>query len=126
MPWQAAWCLGVEEMDSTHREFVELLEQCQGGERFADSFSRLLVHTEQHFANEEQLMRSSGYAAIDEHRGEHNKVLAEARQMARGVERGRLKMAKAWLNERLPEWFELHRTTMDAALAVHLKQHNES
>jgi len=38
------------------------------------------------------------------------------------VQTGRATMAKAWLNESLPTWFDLHAKTMDSSLVAHLKQ----
>ncbi|MGE0014245.1 MAG: hemerythrin, partial [Azoarcus sp.] len=56
--------------------------------------------------------------------GEHQRVLAELRAFNRSVKGGRLLVARAYVRESLPEWFDLHLSTMDAALAAHLrKQH---
>ena len=116
--------LGVVEMDDTHREFVALaaaLEACPDTE-FAEGFKALMNHTRAHFAAEEELMVKSGFSALGEHAGEHQRVLGELAQFARGLGRGRVFLVREYIRNGLPEWFALHLTTMDAALAAHLNK----
>ena len=67
-------------------------------------------------------MQQSGFPATAEHKGEHHRVLGELSQFTRQLEKGRSMMARAYVKERLPGWFTLHITTMDSALAAHLKR----
>ncbi|GAB6040583.1 bacteriohemerythrin [Endothiovibrio diazotrophicus] len=115
--------LGVEEMDETHREFVERVNRLDGakGEAFAAAFGELLAHTREHFANEDRLMEESRFAATTEHRGEHRRVLADLERLNGRVAAGRPAMARAYLAE-VPNWFRHHAATMDSALAAHLKR----
>ncbi len=116
--------LGVAEMDATHREFVTMavaLAQADDA-AFPPLFARLLDHTRSHFAAEDAKMRASRLPAIGEHVGEHQRVLAELRAFNRSVQAGRLRLARAYVRESLPEWFALHLATMDSALAAHLRR----
>ena len=113
-------------MDATHRTFVGLVTRLASADdaSFPALFNELLDHSREHFAAEDALMRSSRFAATGEHIGEHQRVLAELRAFNRSVKGGRLMVARAYVRESLPEWFELHLSTMDSALAAHLrKQH---
>lgn len=129
----AAWdetrhALGVDEMDATHQAFIGLVSALGEADdaAFKTLFAELLDHCRSHFAAEDALMRSSRFAATGEHIGEHQRVLAELRAFNRSVQGGRLMVARAYVRENMPEWFDLHLSTMDAALAAHLRKLHES
>ena len=116
--------LQVVEMDSAHREFATLvnaLAACPDGE-FAERFKALMNHTRAHFAAEEELMLKSGFPALGEHSGEHARVIGELMQFGKGISRGRVFLARSYIQSGIPEWFVLHLATMDAALASHLSK----
>ena len=115
--------LGYEAIDHDHQEFMDLVEQALAAENaaFATTFDALLIHTRQHFERENNLMEESKYPAIGEHRGEHTRVLGEFEQFRKRVQRGLIPFGRAFIQDRLVPWFELHITTMDSALAVHLR-----
>jgi len=119
-----AYTLGDADIDSTHLEFLKLcLETSQAsGPAFAQKFQALFEHTGQHFADEESRMQHSGYPAYSEHRADHQRILGDMNRFQQRVQTGRATMAKAWLNESLPTWFDLHAKTMDSSLVAHLKQ----
>jgi hemerythrin len=122
--WSDALSVGVEGMDAHHRAFIEAwagANSAAEGDAFAQAFQALMDHLGEHFAYEEGLMAQTGFPALGEHRGEHSRVLAEMREMAGSLARGRPRMARLYVKERLPEWFLLHRDTMDMATAVYLK-----
>lgn len=66
-------------------------------------------------------MRLCHFPAMAEHEGEHFRVLGDMLQFNRAIQRGRLIMARAYVRDSLPEWFRLHLTSMDAALAKQLR-----
>jgi len=119
------YALGVEEMDEDHREFIALLEILNdaGDDEFPVMFQKLVDHIRLHFVREGRLMRLGKFLALGEHEGEHHRVLGELLQFNRAVKRGRLPLARAYVRSGLPEWFELHLSTMDSALAAHIKVH---
>jgi hemerythrin len=116
--------LGQAEMDSEHREFLALLDILNDAEdaEFPVLFQKLVDHVRLHFVTEGRLMRLVKFPALGEHEGEHHRVLGELLQFNRAVKRGRLLLARGYVRMGLPEWFELHRSTMDSALAAHLKR----
>jgi hemerythrin-like metal-binding protein len=117
------YLLGVEAMDVTHREFVDLVNAlgASGQTRFAELFTELVAHTRAHFAAEEEMMERSGFPSTAEHRSEHARVLGEMERFVDSLARGRSRLARSYVTEQIPEWFALHAATMDSALAAHLK-----
>jgi hemerythrin len=119
--------LGVAEMDANHSEFtalVSLLGECDDAD-FAALFEKLLEHCRVHFTSEGRLMRISRFPALNEHEGEHHRIYGDLVQMNRAVQRGRLLLPRAFVRTGLEEWFRLHLSSMDAALAAHLKRIGE-
>ncbi len=119
-----AHALGVDEMDATHREFtalVNLLMECDDRD-FSALFGKLLEHCRVHFTNEGRLMRISRFPALNEHESEHHRIYGDLVQMHRAVQRGRLVLPRAFVKQGLEAWFTLHLSSMDAALAAHLKR----
>jgi len=117
------FALGVEEMDSTHMEFVALINSTEdaSGTEFVQLFDKLLEHTRAHFDHENRLMMEHGFPATGEHRGEHDRVLGEMTRFSRSVHRGLIAFGRSYLRDSLSQWFPLHAATMDSALAAHLK-----
>ncbi|MBS97900.1 MAG: hemerythrin HHE cation-binding protein [Oceanospirillaceae bacterium] len=116
--------LGDPEMDTTHKAFIELCTKTEAasGAEFQSLFSELFEHTKTHFADEEARMQASNFSAYGEHRADHQRILGDMERFNQRVQAGRLPMAKAWLGDSLPAWFDLHSKTMDSALAAHIKQ----
>jgi len=122
--WSAASLTGLASIDETHQEFVELVNQLdatQDKAEFIQLFAELVAHTEAHFQRENQLMDDSGFPAIAEHKGEHQRVLSEMEQFYKRSQRGLTPLGRAYIRDRLPEWFNLHLQTMDRALVVHIQ-----
>lgn len=115
--------VGVTEMDATHEDFVRELAALTkaGDEDFPHLFHALGLHTRAHFENEGRLMRTCRFPAIGEHESEHQRILGELAMIGRGVARGNLGLARAYVAIGLPDWFSKHLVTMDSALAARLK-----
>ena len=122
--WTEFLAVGHVGMDDHHKAFIEAWAEANGaaeGVAFAEAFQKLTDHLTEHFAFEEGLMEQHGFPALGEHRGEHKRVLADMREMTGSVARGRSRLARLFVKEKMPEWFLLHRDTMDMATAVYLK-----
>lgn len=116
------YTLGVESMDKTHEEFIDMVNDIANADKpaFISLFTKLVEHTERHFIAENELMKLTGFPATQEHYGEHMRVLNDLKAMRSQVAGGKLMMARAFINDHVPAWFNLHITTMDAALSRHL------
>ena len=123
-----AFQLGVADMDETHAEFIELLNRLDiaPNSEFICLFNDLVAHTHAHFDNEHARMMLCSFPAINEHTGEHQRVLGELNQIKRQVDKGLISFGRMYVREGLPGWFRLHAATMDSALAAHWKQYQSS
>ncbi len=117
-----AWHLNHADMDATHQEFLGLLQAASTCpvKQLTTAFEKLVSHTELHFVQELQWMQNSKFPALGEHRDEHQRILGELNFHLKRLNQGKTTMALAYLKEYLPEWFNLHVSSMDSALAQHL------
>ncbi len=115
--------VGYDPIDQDHAEFINLLNQLDAANNtdFVALFRQLSEHTEQHFDRENRLMQEFAFPAETEHKGEHQRVLAEFKQFKIRVDKGMISFGRSFVREQLPQWFELHVATMDSALAAHIK-----
>lgn len=122
--FEAQLLVGVDDIDIAHREFLALCAQLARakGVAFAQGFEQLSAHTRDHFAREEALMQSSAFPASAEHTADHQRVLGELERFGLRIASGSTTLARAWIRDHLPNWFELHVRSMDSALAAHLKR----
>jgi hemerythrin len=123
LTWQDDLSVGIAGMDEHHRAFVDLLARLNEAPptEFAGLYQQFLDHLSEHFGYEENLMKESGFPALKDHQGEHLRVLAEAREMGRSLARGGTSLIRHFVRSRIPEWFVLHRNTMDLATAAFLR-----
>jgi hemerythrin-like metal-binding protein len=117
------YTLGVDDMDATHLQFMHLVNPLHLAQKpdFCSLFDELVKHTEKHFDSENTRMHATGFPASTEHQDEHLRVLGELHRIARQVHGGSTAIARAYVKDRLPEWFNLHASTMDSALAAHIR-----
>jgi len=116
--------LQLGEVDEMHLEFASLVNELAvaKGNDFVELFARLYDHCQTHFAREKELMEAGHYSSLAEHDSEHQRILGEMKQYQRKVNKGAITFARAYVKERLPEWFQLHLSSMDSALAFHLNK----
>lgn len=115
--------IGYQPIDRDHAEFINLLAQLDSARNadFPVLFQALYIHTVEHFERENQLMQQSAFPAFSEHNGEHQRVLSEFKQFQSSVDKGMIAFGRSFIKQRLPTWFVLHVSTMDNALAAHIK-----
>ncbi len=117
-PTDPRYCLGVNSMDSTHQEFIALVNDlgCASNKEFPGLFLQLLEHTDAHFTAENKLMEEVRFPPIQIHMGEHHRVLEEMRRIGEQVEDGSIAIGRTFVLT-IPQWFREHAATMDSALA---------
>ena len=122
LEWSEGLELGLDFMDDTHREFVELLASCEGAdeERLAQTWNTLIEHTSEHFGREDRWMEQTGFASSNCHTTQHKVVLQVLREGAVRLAQGDTAPVRQMIRE-LAVWFPAHAQTMDAALALHLR-----
>lgn len=115
--WTTELELGLAPMDQAHRR---LLEQVDGllqlpDAQFFDGLEVLVDCMEADFGEEEMLMETIGYPAIQGHLEQHARVLATLHGIG-SDDVGAARAAVALIDP----WFRMHIETADAALAVAL------
>lgn len=127
LTWSDKLALQHPQLDQTHQEFVELLNElvallAQDGADPLPLYTQLLAHTEEHFAMEERWMAATGFAPENCHSRQHAMVLEVMREVqVRAHARQDLQPLRDLLPELL-NWFPAHAEMMDAALIYHLGQ----
>ena len=113
---------GAQAMDLVHGECFALINAMAEADQahFLEMFERLVDHTAAHFDQEEQWMIETRFPALQDHRGDHRRVLGDLRAIGQRSNRGKFAMGRAYVRECLPGWFAVHAVTMDSALAAHL------
>lgn len=78
MDWKISFSIGVEEIDSQHRELIDLFRSIvasiEAGDSWSDTHYRIVDlrrFAEFHFQFEEGLMRMFGYPQAEAHAGNH-------------------------------------------------------
>jgi hemerythrin-like metal-binding protein len=125
LTWQPEFVLNEPRMDDTHREFVDLLaatENAAPGAATAAALRAFVEHTEAHFAQEERWMKQLGFAAENCHSMQHQTVLQVVREVARrhaeAADADEAAPLVAQMVGALAQWFPIHASMMDAALAM--------
>lgn len=116
--WTPEMSLGVPKMDAEHRQFIEGLARMLAipDTEFPSEFTRLVASVERDFRHEERLMEDLDYPGIQAHREQHARVLGALHHVAPRVLDGDIALGREAV-ELLPQWFLVHLSTMDAALA---------
>lgn len=118
--------VGIASIDSRHTEFWDLYLalKASGKDHFIDLFESMIEHTKSHFAEEEADMETIVYASLNEHKQEHAKALEEMNYFLEKAKGNKLMFARAYVNERLENWFRQHLLNMDSDLARAMNLNN--
>lgn len=111
--------VGIDSIDQRHEEFYglyEILKNATNNE-FLEAFDAVILHTRNHFAEEEADMELIVYPNNAEHKQEHQKALDEMNYFREKASSGKLIFAKAYVKDRLGDWFRNHLLNMDSDLA---------
>lgn len=119
--------VGYEPIDNDHDEFISLLNKLETADNATfPALFQLYEQTEQHFDRENQLMQQFSFPGVTDHKGEHQRVLGEFKQFKSRVDKGLIAFGRSFVKDRLPQWFGLHVTTMDTALATHINMQSDA
>jgi hemerythrin len=120
--WTDDLVLGVEQMDATHREFVEQLNAlgAAADEAMLAGLDAFIAHTVTHFEQEQRWMESLEFPPLHCHQDEHEGVLGIMREVRGMVAEGKFELGRVLVRELAP-WFTNHAATMDTMLALFIK-----
>jgi len=122
LTWKPEYSVGIESVDSEHREMIELINAVYDAiedKKNPQSIEHFLgeVHAtiSAHFALEERVMRNANYDEFEAHKEDHEELLDEIRDLMDrffdAPEQG-LQL----LQKNLSGWFAGHFSTFDARL----------
>ena len=108
---------------SRHDKLFQLAAEIQSIPNFAviDAFRILVDETERTFAQEQSLMESSAFPAMQHHLEQHARVLVSLHSAHTEIMQGDIALARKVGSYLLPEWLKLHATTLDLALDTWVK-----
>ncbi len=120
--WSSAMELDDERMDQTHHEMVDMVSRLRAlpHDQQLESYRELLRHTVEHFAQEERWMIATGFNADNCHASHHETILDTMRQVETHFLQGDEAIIDR-MGAALAEWLPTHALTMDAGLALHMK-----
>jgi hemerythrin len=128
--WSGGIELGHAEIDGQHKRLLLLGEDLVEPpissavhKPSATKLQALIDFAQEHFAFEENLMRSMGYPGADEHANVHTLLLADLRKYCFRVQRG-LHTDPAGLTSFLWHWIVLHIGSEDRDLVIWLKSND--
>jgi len=121
--WQEKFRIGVPAVDYEHQELIGLLNELYEGlgsgagqEDTAAFLGEVYARISAHFALEEKVMRERGYDEFIQHKGEHEMLLDDIREIMDSYEEGVFEGSLEQLGRRLETWFAEHFRTRDARL----------
>jgi hemerythrin-like metal-binding protein len=124
LTWSDDLVMNMDKMDQTHREFVDLLAATElaPDDQIIASFKTLIAHTDEHFSGENQWMQDVSFGPGGCHTDEHDMILKVMREaLRRGQVDNNLSLVRQLTSE-LAIWFDNHAKSMDAVLAMYLKE----
>jgi hemerythrin len=123
LDWTPQLHTGDSRMDDTHEEFVEMLNQLLATPQDLQLplYRAFVAHTVEHFAQEERWMIATGFAPDNCHASHHATILETLNAVVEHYEQGDTEIISR-LAEALVEWFPQHAASMDAGLALHMKE----
>ncbi|NVE01282.1 bacteriohemerythrin [Massilia sp. BJB1822] len=116
--------LGIAALDEPHRTLLRqfAILPALDDERFQHAFGALCDTIGRDFREEEDMMEAIDFPGLAAHREQHARVLAGLHHSQAALLHGDYGPARR-AAVLLPDWFELHISTMDAVLAMALAWH---
>jgi hemerythrin-like metal-binding protein len=126
LQWKPSYSLGIPSIDAEHREMINTINSVYAtlqDEHHAKEVDGVLgeIHAQisAHFALEERLMRATGYTEYAGHKGSHEELLDQIRDLMDAFSADPA-AGRARLQNSLSNWFGEHFATFDARLHKHL------
>lgn len=125
--WSDARLLGFKPMDDIHEEFYRVVQTLllSDADTMLAALEAFEQHAVEHFHEEDEWMRNTGFPPRDCHMDEHAAVLASTREVKALLQSGQRGVDLAHdFALYLFEWFPGHADYLDSALAAWMsKQH---
>lgn len=127
--WNDSYKTNNSKVDSQHRELFKMMEDLhdaivegKGKDVLTPTLEKLIRYTEEHFSEEESLMRDVDYPARERHRLKHYTLTKEVNGIAEKYERGEYVLTITLANF-LTNWWRHHIQAEDKALIKYVQGH---
>jgi len=119
-------------MNNTHEEDVELINALfeeilayekgsENTEQIDKMYQEWIEHTVKHFTTEELEMIEAEFPPYPIHKGEHDKVLRQMKEVFSAWQESReIKILKSYFIKFIPQWLIAHISSMDAMTANYI------
>ena len=121
--WRKEFETGIAEVDSEHRELVELINELHkqldnkaSKQAISEFLGEVFAKISSHFALEESVMRKYSYDQYSDHKNDHEKLLDDIRQIMDDFEDNKYIDYAEALTDAVHDWFVNHFKTKDARL----------
>lgn len=125
--WNERYSVNVRELDNQHRRLFDLINKLddhmragKGREILGVVLRELVDYTKVHFANEERILRESGYPGYEEHKAVHAKVTERVNAIYRQYQEGKGDRLSIEALDYLYNWITKHIMGTDQRYASHL------
>jgi len=129
LTWNYACTVGVRSMDDQHGILMDTMNELRlavvrgsGREQVCEVLDRLIEFTRMHFSSEEKLLNQYLYPGREEHRTEHQRILAQILQTSHRVQHGEQMQMRPLLCF-LRESYSEHIESMDREYGPWLNEH---
>jgi|ERR1035437_546172 hemerythrin-like metal-binding protein len=119
LTWNHACTVGVRALDDQHGILMDTMNELRlalvrgaGREQVSEVLDRLIEFTRMHFSSEEQLLEQHGFPALQAHRAEHQRLLAQILQSAHRAQHGEEVQMRPLLAF-LRDWYVAHIEGLD-------------
>ncbi|MCQ8182939.1 enoyl-CoA hydratase-related protein [Methylomonas sp. SURF-1] len=122
--WQDCYAMGDPQVDNQHKDFFKIADKllaARNKDERLDLMFELYQHVKEHFAEEEALMKKSGFQHYPNHAKEHNLMLEKLMEMDKKIQHDQL--AQTDLPEFIERWTK-HIVNSDMAFSQHWKEMN--
>jgi hemerythrin len=118
--WPNESTTGATNLDKLHRELFQAMSDTASAsdENFGDYFSALVKKAERAFLTEEQWLEQMDCEMLKAHREQHADVLHALHNIHPKILEKDFDLGRKVVRELLPQWYLVHVSTMDAALAI--------
>ncbi|MDH4109237.1 MAG: hemerythrin family protein [Gammaproteobacteria bacterium] len=123
--WKESFSVGVAAVDAEHRDLIELINDLHGlisdgadRDEVVAALGQIFAQISGHFALEERYMRDTKYDEFEAHKGDHENLLDQLRDIMDRVEDDG-SYDEVRLAGDLEQWFTVHFRTHDARLHRH-------
>ena len=125
--WSKSYSVGIGSMDREHQRLIDIINSLyaamrsgKGKEVIGDILNELIEYTKTHFADEERLMRDSGYPGYEDQKRAHEVLIAKVLEIQEKYRSGTALSQE--IMSFLKNWLVNHIQGMDRKYGPHMKK----